>query len=97
MTCNRDTYGSSVMEHLGIANVYAGDETRYPEVMLTEVAERAPDVVLLPDEPYPFAARHVAEVEAGVPGARVVLVDGRDLFWWGVRTPHALARLARVV
>jgi hypothetical protein len=25
--------------------------------------------------------------------APVVLVDGQDLFWWGARTPAALARL----
>jgi ABC-type Fe3+-hydroxamate transport system substrate-binding protein len=97
MTCNRDTYGSSVLEHLGISNVYADAEARYPEVMLEEIAARTPDVVLLPDEPYPFAPRHVPEVEAAVPGARVVIVDGRDMFWWGVRTPDALARLAEVV
>jgi hypothetical protein len=25
----------------------------------------------------------------------VVLVDGQDLFWWGVRTPAAAERLCR--
>jgi hypothetical protein len=29
-----------------------------------------------------------------VPDAPVSFVDGRDLFWWGVRTPDAGARLA---
>ena len=24
----------------------------------------------------------------------IVFVDGRDLFWWGIRTPPAAARLA---
>jgi ABC-type hemin transport system substrate-binding protein len=28
-----------------------------------------------------------------VPGARVAVVDGRDLFWWGIRTPDAIERL----
>jgi hypothetical protein len=27
--------------------------------------------------------------------APVVLVDGKDLFWWGSRTPAALTRLSR--
>jgi hypothetical protein len=27
--------------------------------------------------------------------APVVLVDGQDLFWWGVRTPAAAERLRR--
>ena len=29
--------------------------------------------------------------------APVVLVDGQDLFWWGVRTPGALDRLGDVL
>ena len=94
MTCNGDTYASSVLDALGLHNVYADEPTRYPEVTLGDVAARAPQLVLLPDEPYPFAERHIPEVEAAVPVARVVLVDGRDLFWWGIRTPAALARLA---
>jgi ABC-type Fe3+-hydroxamate transport system substrate-binding protein len=97
MTCNGDTYASSVLDVLGLRNVYADDPTRYPEVTLDDVAARTPDVVLLPDEPYPFTDRHLPEVEAAVPAARVVLVDGRDLFWWGIRTPAALARLRAVV
>jgi hypothetical protein len=32
----------------------------------------------------------VAELSAVAP---VVLVDGQDLFWWGVRTPAAQHRL----
>ena len=35
----------------------------------------------------------LAEVEREVPGVPTVLVDGRDLFWWGIRTPAAAERL----
>jgi hypothetical protein len=63
-------------------------------VTLDDVAERRPELVLLPSEPYAFAARHRAEVEAAVPGSGVRFVDGRDLFWWGIRTPDAAARLS---
>ncbi len=45
---------------------------------------------MAPSEPYPFGERHVEELERVAP---VELVDGQDLFWWGVRTPAALARL----
>lgn len=93
MTCNRETYGSSVLAALGIANVFADAADRYPEVTLAAVAARAPHVVLLPDEPYAFTDAHVPEVRNAVPGARVEIVDGRDLFWWGIRTPVALTRL----
>jgi ABC-type hemin transport system substrate-binding protein len=32
-------------------------------------------------------------VQTALPDARVVIVDGRDLFWWGIRTPAAIDRL----
>jgi ABC-type Fe3+-hydroxamate transport system substrate-binding protein len=91
MALGGDTYGTSVLAHLGVGNVYAepGDD-RYPEVTLDEAAARRPDVVLAPSEPYPFAERHRPELEAV---ASVVLVDGQDLFWWGERTAAALTRL----
>jgi ABC-type Fe3+-hydroxamate transport system substrate-binding protein len=88
------TYGSSVLQALGWRNVLGAAADRYPEVTLDEVAGFAPALVLLPDEPYPFGERHIDEVAAAVPTARVRTVDGRDLFWWGTRTPGAVDRLA---
>ena len=70
---------------------------RYPTVELAAAAGRKPDLVLLPTEPYPFKERHVAEVAAGIPDAEVAIVDGQDLFWWGIRTPGAVERLATVL
>lgn len=91
------TYGSTLLRRLGVANVFADADTTYPEVTLDELAARRPTFVVLPSEPYPFAERHVAEIVDAVPGAVPLLVDGRDLFWWGVRTPGAIERLGRVV
>jgi ABC-type hemin transport system substrate-binding protein len=84
------TYASSVLGALGVANVLAG-RGRYPEVDLDAVRALRPDVVLAPSEPYPFRERHLAELSTVAPA---LLVDGQDLFWWGVRTPAALLRLA---
>lgn len=97
MTMRADAYGASVLQVLGWRNVVSLSDVgdRYPQVTLEQMAGSAPELVVLPSEPYPFAARHVAEVEAGMPTARVVLVDGQDLFWWGIRTPDALDRLSR--
>ena len=91
MTLSGGTYGSSLLAAVGVHNVYADAADRYPTVTLEEVRVRRPDVVLAPSEPYPFGARHVPLFEDVAP---VVLVDGRDLFWWGARTPAALRRLA---
>ena len=60
---------------------------------MDDVLAAAPSVVLLPSEPYAFTTWHRREVAEAVPDAEVVLVDGRDLFWWGTRTPDALTRL----
>jgi hypothetical protein len=94
MTMNSATYGSSVLGHLGIGNVFGDDESRYPEITLADAVARRPDLVVGPSEPYPFGPRHVAELEQVAP---VALVDGQDLFWWGVRTPAALRRLAQAL
>ena len=94
MSLSGGTYGSSVLEALGVVNVFRDEEVRYPEVTLEEAAARRPDVVLAPSEPYPFRERHRAELEAVAP---VRLVDGQDLFWWGARTPAALTRLGQVL
>lgn len=90
MSLAGETYGSSLLAAIGVANVFADAGTRYPTVTLDEARARRPDVVLAPSEPYPFAERHVPLLAEVAP---VVLVDGQDLFWWGSRTPAALARL----
>jgi ABC-type Fe3+-hydroxamate transport system substrate-binding protein len=89
------TYGSSLLDLLGFTNVFATESDRYPVVAIEEVAMYHPEVIVLPDEPYPFKSRHEVEVRDAVAGATPVVVDGRDLFWWGVRTPDAVERLGR--
>jgi len=97
MTLAGDTYGSSLLQLLGCFNVFTGRGVRYPTVELGEAAGRSPDLVLLPTEPYPFKERHANEVSAAIPDADVVIVDGQDLFWWGIRTPGAIERLAEAL
>ena len=92
MALGEPTYGSSVLRALGIANAAAADGP-YPTVELDAIAAGC-DLVVAPSEPYPFAERHRAELERVAPA---VLVDGRDLLWWGARTPGALVRLAEVL
>jgi ABC-type hemin transport system substrate-binding protein len=97
MSLAADTYGSSLLAHAGIANVFGDAADRYPEVAPADVVARTPDLVLLPSEPYAFAERHAIELRETLPGARVSFVDGRDLFWWGIRTPAASERLRDIV
>jgi ABC-type Fe3+-hydroxamate transport system substrate-binding protein len=90
MSINAQTYGSSLLEAAGFINVLAGDRATYPTVSLDTVAALRPDVVLAPSEPYPFSERHRGELEAVAP---VLLVEGKDVFWWGVRSAGAVKRL----
>ncbi|TFH17547.1 MAG: hypothetical protein E4H05_06210 [Acidimicrobiales bacterium] len=93
MSINEHTYGASVLERIGVVLVTAGSADPYPTVVLSDVAAREPELILVPSEPYEFRDPHVDELRAAMPTATVVRVDGRDLFWWGVRTPAAIRRL----
>jgi ABC-type Fe3+-hydroxamate transport system substrate-binding protein len=93
MTINASTYGSTVLAHLGVGNAFAAATDRYPVVTVEEIAARRPQLVLLPTEPYSFNPHHIAGLRSALPDVDVRKVDGADLFWWGARTPGALARL----
>jgi ABC-type Fe3+-hydroxamate transport system substrate-binding protein len=78
-----------------------GRDTRYPRVTLDEIVERAPELVLLPDEPHPFTEAD-AEVfrKLDIPAARaslVVFCDGKDLMWYGARSLEGIERLRGVI
>ncbi|MCK5408227.1 MAG: hypothetical protein KAJ37_12250 [Candidatus Krumholzibacteria bacterium] len=64
------------------------------------LAEREPEVVLLPNEPFEFEEQHKDEVQSAiwksVPGCRVVLLEGSFLTWWGARTLPALSYLSEI-
>lgn len=95
MSIGRATYGASLLTHLGIDLVTVAPGA-YPVVELAEVTARSPALALIPSEPYDFTEHHLDEIRAAMPGTRVIRVDGRDLFWWGIRTPAAIARLTTV-
>ncbi|HEY2333058.1 MAG TPA: helical backbone metal receptor [Acidimicrobiales bacterium] len=89
MALGTPTYGTSMLAALGVRNVFADEP--YPPCTLDDAAARRPDLVLAPDEPYPFGERHRYELQTVAP--TVELLDGKDLLWWGVRTASALSRL----
>ncbi len=73
-------------------------DVRYPRVTPAEVSERAPDVILLPSEPYPFTEADLSAFDAfpeipAVKHQRIYLVDGSLLTWHGIRLAKALAEL----
>jgi ABC-type hemin transport system substrate-binding protein len=58
-------------------------------------------VILLPDEPYAFGPRDVAELASlDVPAARdarIHLIDGTWVSWYGPRIARALQMLRRLI
>lgn len=98
MTINRDTYVHDMLRLAGGENVFADRSERYPQVTLEEVATAAPEVILLPDEPYRFRKAHVQdfapyEEAPAVRDGRIYLVDGKLLTWYGPRIAEALQTL----
>lgn len=79
------------------APIETGKDTRYPRFSIEELVARAPDVVLLPDEPYAFDASHARELKDALGHDRVALVSGKDLFWYGVRAAGAVGRIRSVL
>ncbi len=80
MVLGRDTFAGDVLSRLGVDHAYATHPERYPRVSLDELRSTAPDLVVLPDEPYRFTADDGPEAFAGLPCA---LVSGRHLTWYG--------------
>jgi ABC-type Fe3+-hydroxamate transport system substrate-binding protein len=90
MVLGRDTFAGDVLARLGVDHLYAGHAERYPRIPLEELRAAAPDLVVLPDEPYRFTADDGPEAFPGLPCA---LVDGRHLTWYG----PSLAEAPRVL
>jgi ABC-type Fe3+-hydroxamate transport system substrate-binding protein len=79
----------------------AGRDTRYPRITIEEVVERAPELVLLPDEPHPFSEEDAEVFRAlAIPAASrgaVVRTGGKDLCWYGAQTIEGLPRVRALV
>lgn len=90
MTINNDTYAGSVLQAAGFTNIFSAHIDRYPSMEVDEILAGQPQRVLAPSEPYPFTERQRGELETFAP---THYVDGKDLFWWGARTPGAFERL----
>lgn len=76
-----------------------GRDTRYPRVLLEEVLEAQPEIILLPDDPFKFGRQHkIMLVEAlkdtpAVRDNRIHFLDGTLVTWPGVRMGKALQEL----
>jgi ABC-type Fe3+-hydroxamate transport system substrate-binding protein len=87
MVAGSGTFIHAMLTHTGAENAFAL-QVRYPAITAADLAAAQPDYVFLSSEPYPFRAKHIAEVQAICPQAQVRLVDGELFSWYGSRMLH---------
>lgn len=95
MSVARDTYISRMLAEVGWQSwpeVFGGDAgaARYPVIRGDEPWLLDIDELLLSSEPYRFDESHLAAAQALCPRARVRLVDGELLSWYGPRAAAGL-------
>lgn len=94
MTVGGDTFIHDVMQRGGFVNLFA-DQTRYPEVTSADLAPA--DLILLPDEPFPFDEKYAEELRERLPErVPIRLVDGQPFCWYGPRLRHTPAYLQKL-
>jgi ABC-type Fe3+-hydroxamate transport system substrate-binding protein len=93
MALGRDTFAGDVLARLGVDNVHATADERYPKVSLDAARASGAELVVLPDEPYAFSADRDLDafVDWGIP---VAFVSGRHLTWYGPSLASAREVLA---
>lgn len=84
MVVGSATFTSDLLSRLGWANVFTAE--RYPHTTVEEIEALAPDVVLLPDEPYVFG-----EADRAAFTRPTELISGRLITWYGPSLLEAAA------
>ncbi|MFT7676812.1 MAG: ABC-type Fe3+-hydroxamate transport system substrate-binding protein [Planctomycetota bacterium] len=102
MVAGADTFVAGQLAIAGGQNVFQGGTSpseRYPAIMADELGSARPDLVLLPDEPFHFQPKHIAELSelSGLPRDCFLLADGERLSWHGSRTPSGIDYAAELM
>lgn len=99
MSVNDDTFAASLLNQAGGRNVFAELGERYPEISVEQLADAAPQLVLLCTEPFPFKAKHADELceATGLARQSFQIGDGEFLSWHGSRTPEGIDYAARLI
>lgn len=104
MVFQPDTYVWDLL-HLcgGDCLVLENPPERYPWVTPEEVKQYNPEVILLPDEPYPFSSEHIKQISQiypeidAVKNQRIIPVDGSLLTWHGTRFGKAISAIPEML
>lgn len=99
---NSDTFIHDCLAVSGGVNIFAHRPERYPQISLEEMASLAPEVILLPDEPYRFLPSHLSDFEPfrdipAIRDRRVSFIDGKWAAWYGFRMAEGLRSLRELL
>ncbi len=78
------TFIHSILTHVGLTNVFF-NQPRYPECSLQQLKVLNPKFCFLSSEPYPFKSDQAKKIQAVLPEAKIVFVDGEAFSWYGSR------------
>ncbi|WP_226163463.1 helical backbone metal receptor [Hymenobacter terricola] len=95
MVAATGTFIDDMLLRAGFANVFA-NHARYPEITAAQLAEAAPQRILLSSEPYPFGEKHIAEFQEICPDAKIEIVDGELFSWYGSRLRKSAAYFSQL-
>jgi len=82
MAAGGNTFINDMMQYCRLENIFSNQE-RYPKITLEDLQNC--ELVLLSSEPYPFKEKHLKEMQAQIPGLKIIIVDGEMFSWYGSR------------
>lgn len=88
MAAGKNTFIDEILLINGMTNVIKSE--RYPILTLEELKTANCELILLSSEPYPFGEKHIKEIQAAIPNAKIMLVDGEMFSWYGSRLVKAV-------
>ncbi|MCL6523085.1 MAG: helical backbone metal receptor [Thermoflavifilum sp.] len=96
MVAASDTFIDDMLHRCGFVNAF-GELSRYPQITENMWREAQPDIVLLSSEPFPFQPKHQAALQAILPHAKMIFVDGEMFSWYGSRLLQSPAYFQQVI
>ena len=87
MAAGSDTFINHLLERCGfyIPGILSENDIRYPELSEDQIFHLNPAIILLSSEPFPFKEIHIKALQAILPKAKIMLVDGEMFSWYGSR------------
>ena len=84
MTVGGDTFIHDMLTRCGLHNIFE-QNTRYPEVTISQLQNENCQLLLLSSEPFPFSQQHIEELQQFLPETKIMLADGELFSWYGSR------------